>query len=611
MIKKTKGKSKDPQSLFQRKSILKPIEKSEIINTQFSGEATKFYFDKKDLLLCSSLVLVFFFLGIWNIGSINTPVTSWRSDQANESFYIDLKSEYFVDSIYLMQANQPKINYDIYTGSPANWNFSQKISKENFVLSWHSIAVKSRTRYVRFVALSPGNELNEVIIYTYNYTKIPLSKDNIICESDNCDTDKRSLSNLVDEQDRIEDPPSYLNGAMFDEIYFARTAYEHIQHKVPFEYTHPPLGKLFIASGIIAFGLNTFGWRIVPFIFGVLMIPIMYFFGKKMFNTRFGAFSSAFLMTFESMHFVLSRISMVDIILSTFILLMFYWFYTYYQGELFKKGWNNVYLPLLLSGIFFGMAISVKWTALYGAMAILALFFMLKKDELKKAGHSRRSFFRPFVLMPLLVMFISFIFISFIIYVLSYTPIMGVPGEGSGLEMVFRYQENMLRYHATLTATHPFSSPWWSWIFMTKPVWIYTLSNPVENTVSNIVAIGNPAIWWASIPFLLFVLWKWIKETDSTCRFMAVVFLFQLLPYMFIGRVLFLYHMMPNIPIIILSITYGLNILWYKNRTYKYLVIAYFLAVLVTFVYFYPILAGYPISPQFNNAYKWLSSWIF
>ena len=95
---------------------------------------------------------------------------------------------------------------------------------------------------------------------------------------------------------------------MFDEIYFARTAYEIIKFESPFEYTHPPLGKLFIASGIMVFGLNTFGWRIVPFMFGLFMIPIMYFFGKKMFDTRFGAFSSAFLMTFESLHFVLSRI---------------------------------------------------------------------------------------------------------------------------------------------------------------------------------------------------------------------------------------------------------------------------------------------------------------
>jgi dolichyl-phosphate-mannose--protein O-mannosyl transferase len=337
----------------------------------------------------------------------------------------------------------------------------------------------------------------------------------------------------------------------------------------------------------------------------------MYFFGKRMFNTRFGGFSCAFLIAFESMHFVLSRIAMIDIILSTFTLLMFYFFYMYYRGEFFKQGWKNAYTPLLLSGIFFGLAISVKLTALFGALAVMVLFLLLKRDELKKAERLRKNFFKPFLLTPLFFMFMSFVVISFIIYVLSYTPIMGIPGEGSGLSMVLRYSQNMLRYHETLTATHPFSSPWWSWIFMLKPVWIYNLSNPFENTVSNIVAIGNPAIWWVSTPFLFFATWKWVKEKDSTARFIIVAFLLQLLPYIFIGRILFLYHMFLNVPFMIFAIVYGLNILWYKNNKYKYIVVAYFAAVVLLFVYFYPLLSAYPVSSQFTDAHKWLSSWIF
>ena len=194
---------------------------------------------------------------------------------------------------------------------------------------------------------------------------------------------------------------------------------------------------------------------------------------------------------------------------------------------------------------------------------------------------------------------------------MSYVPIMNVPGEGSGLDMVFRYQTNMLRYHETLVATHPFSSPWWSWIFMLKPVWLYTLSNPIENTIYNIVAIGNPAIWWVGLPFLLYVAWKWIKEKDSTARFIVVAFLLQLLPFMFIGRILFLYHMFLNVPFLIFAIVYVLNILWYKNNRYKYIIAAYLVAVVLLFAYFYPILAAYPISPQFNSTHRWLSSWIF
>jgi dolichyl-phosphate-mannose-protein mannosyltransferase len=575
------------------------------------GEIARANFDKKDVALCSLVILVFFSLGIWNIGSLNTPRSGWTPVVANESFYIDFKSEYPVDYVYLFQGNLPKIDYKIYSGSPNNWNLLYNLSKENFVLSWSSIPVNSTTRYLRFVAASPGGELDEIVVYTGNYRKIPISKDSIVCESGNCGTGNRSLSNLIDEQNNIEDPPSYLTGAIFDEIYFARTAYEHLMHERPFEYTHPPLGKLLIASGILVFGLDAFGWRIIPLIFGAVMIPVMYIFGKRMFNTRFGGFSCAFLLAFESMHFVLSRIAMIDIILSALMLLMFYFFYMYYRGEFFKQGWKNAYSPLLLSGIFFGLAISVKLTAFFGALAVVVLFLLLKRDELKKADRLRKNFFIPFLLTPMFVMFISFVVISFIIYALSYTPIMGIPGEGSGLSMVFRYSENMLRYHETLTATHPFSSPWWSWIFMLKPVWIYNLGNPFDNTVSNIVAIGNPGIWWASIPFLIFVAWRWIKEKDSTARFITVAFLLQLLPYLLIGRILFLYHMFLNVPFMIFAIVYGLNILWYKNNKYKYIVVAYFAAVVLLFIYFYPILAGYPVSQQFTDAHRWLDSWIF
>ena len=166
--KNIKGKSLILPPQFQKKSLSKTIEN----------------FDKKDILLCSSLVFIFFFLGIWNIGSMNTPVTSWTPHLVNESFYIDLKSEYFIDYIYLMQADQPKIDYKIYNGSPDNWSFLNNISKNNFVLSWHKIIANSTTRYLKFVAGSNGSELNEIVIYTRNYTKIPLSKENIICVSD-------------------------------------------------------------------------------------------------------------------------------------------------------------------------------------------------------------------------------------------------------------------------------------------------------------------------------------------------------------------------------------------------------------------------------------------
>nr|MBQ4320083.1 phospholipid carrier-dependent glycosyltransferase [Clostridia bacterium] len=69
-------------------------------------------------------------------------------------------------------------------------------------------------------------------------------------------------SALFDEQALVPDMPDYQNGMYFDEIFHARTAYEHINGLQPYEISHPPLGKLLISVGILLFGMNPFGWRI-------------------------------------------------------------------------------------------------------------------------------------------------------------------------------------------------------------------------------------------------------------------------------------------------------------------------------------------------------------
>ena len=53
-----------------------------------------------------------------------------------------------------------------------------------------------------------------------------------------------------------------------------------------YEWTHPPLGKVFISLGVRMFGMNPFGWRIIGVLFGIGMIPFMYFFGRRLFKNR-------------------------------------------------------------------------------------------------------------------------------------------------------------------------------------------------------------------------------------------------------------------------------------------------------------------------------------
>lgn len=71
-----------------------------------------------------------------------------------------------------------------------------------------------------------------------------------------------------------------MNSTYFDEIYHARTAWEHLNGVYPYEITHPPLGKIIISIGIALFGMTPFGWRFSGTLFGVLMLPVIYIFAK-------------------------------------------------------------------------------------------------------------------------------------------------------------------------------------------------------------------------------------------------------------------------------------------------------------------------------------------
>src|ERR1700757_4994782 len=129
---------------------------------------------------------------------------------------------------------------------------------------------------------------------------------------------------------RLSNPKGYY----FDEIYFAFTAEEMVKgnraawemgHESPpgraYEWSHPQLGKELSALSILIFGDNPFGWRFFQALFGGFGTLIIYFLGKELFESKRAGIFAAFLFTFESFIFVLSRITMVDVFLMTFILL--------------------------------------------------------------------------------------------------------------------------------------------------------------------------------------------------------------------------------------------------------------------------------------------------
>jgi len=405
---------------------------------------------------------------------------------------------------------------------------------------------------------------------------------------------------------RLNNPDSYY----FDEIYFAFTAEEmakgnragwEMGHSAPkgfaYEWTHPPLGKELSALGILIFGDNPFGWRFFQALFGGFGTLMIYLLGKELFGSRRIGLISAFLFTFESFVFVLSRIAMVDIFLMSFILLASLCLVRYARAQ--KKPF------LLLSGFFCGAAMSVKWNGVYATDFLGAIAFLLVLyQKTHSSGQEKGSLF-ILGLKTIPLMLLAFVFIPLIVYVVTYIPFFLY---GNSIADFIHLQESMYGYHKGLTATHPYSSPWWKWPLLLRSVYLYL--KDYGTLQARIYAIGNPFIWWTGCVFFILSLIEIIRKELPALSFAVLSVLAYWLPWTVSPRKLsFLYHFLPSLPFIFLIIAYFLDLFWVKSRYGKAFVIVYLIIASGMFIYFYPILAGIPMPGDSSSRFLWLKGW--
>jgi dolichyl-phosphate-mannose-protein mannosyltransferase len=590
----------------------------------FGKEPERLRLDGKDAMIMGGMTLVYLVVALINLGSFGVPNTSWQPARPGEYLVLDLGRQVNIARInYYGGLNERKYDGGSYTIEAADDNGSFQpagtITKNEFY-TWKSVDISVKTDKLKITASTPGATLNEIGLFEAG-SREPVRGIKISAQSVD-PLDKGRVENLVDEQKWVQYSPSYLTGTYFDEIYHARTALEHLKRMEPYESTHPPLGKLLIALGIAVFGMNPFGWRIVGTLFGAAMIPVMYVFGKKLFTGRFYAFCTAFLMMFDFMHFTQTRIATIDVYGTFFIILMYYYMYDYFVNKSYVLGFRQSLKPLLLCGLFFGLGVASKWISLYAAAGLALLFLIVKLEEYRDFRRAQsdkrfsgkawvREFVPLYLVGTIMCCIVFFIVIPVIIYLLSYIPFMMVPGEGHGLKNVISYQQHMFNYHNNLVATHPFSSPWWSWPLVLKPIWYYGGSELAQGKASSIVAFGNPAIWWGGVVAALSAAVIAWKKRDRRMLVVYTAMLFQYLPWVFVNRLVFIYHFFSTIPFMILTIVYMIRHLMEKDKDARYIVYAYLAVVAVLFMIFYPVLSGMLVDRSYLDGLRWMKDWVF
>jgi len=160
---------------------------------------------------------------------------------------------------------------------------------------------------------------------------------------------------------------------------------------------HPEVGKWLIALGEKAFGMDPFGWRIASAVVGALMVLVVCRLLRRMTGSTVLGCIGGLLLMFDGLHFVLSRLALLDIFFAFFLVCAIHCLVAdrdHFRRRLARRvgddastssagiGWGPVraVLPrpwLLAAGASFGLAAGVKWAAIYplAAFGLLVWFW--------------------------------------------------------------------------------------------------------------------------------------------------------------------------------------------------------------------------------------------
>jgi dolichyl-phosphate-mannose--protein O-mannosyl transferase len=433
---------------------------------------------------------------------------------------------------------------------------------------------------------------------------------------------------------------------VFDETYYAHDAWDLLHHGVELDanshdqtpgfVAHPPLGKWAIALGEWIWGNNPLGWRFSAAIFGSLAILLIARIARRLFRSTLLGCVAALLLSFDGLEFVQSRTSMLDIFLMFWVLAAFgCLLLDRDQGrrriadaldaplDFASRGpWLGFRPWRWACGLCLGAAFATKWDGIFWVPAFFVLALFWDAGARRVAGAKQ-----PLVSALLydgLFALVPFVVLVAAVYVASWTGWFLSDGahawnhdryvhagqswfahDRAVLGGWWRYHWEMWNFHRHLDAAHPYLSRPYGWLLLARPVSYYYSTSGDCGSLScaqEVVALGTPALWWAVIPALIACIWRAIGRLDWRAAAVVVSFLAGFLPWFWADhehRTTFLFYMLPALPFMVLAVTLTLGLV--LGRVYAstlrhtvgtVAVGAYLLAVIATFGYLYPVLAG-------------------
>jgi dolichyl-phosphate-mannose--protein O-mannosyl transferase len=340
---------------------------------------------------------------------------------------------------------------------------------------------------------------------------------------------------------------------------------------------HPPLAKYFFATSLAAFGDTPTTWRVPSVVFGLATLAGVLELAWVFFPNPFWALFVGLMTLFNFVLFVQARIAMLDTIMTAFLI----WACVYtVKTTRDPKLYNFVWV-----GVFFGFAMAAKWAAI----PTFALCLLLLATQNWRWSVTAGA-------------------VALTAYFVTFFPLMALNKEDIGLLRIFTLQKEMWDLHMSLHAPHGYSSHWWQWPLLLRPMW-YAFDRDGDS-VRGVFLVGNPLIFWLGFPAVLAFIFE---KFDRYSNEFLILFLYcsLYLPWIAFPRATaFFYYYYPAALMLSPAIVQHLQ-KWERRYPHLKLWACIFMVFCFSlFIDFYPILAGTPLPPTMFQRWVWFRTWL-
>ncbi|GAB4082632.1 phospholipid carrier-dependent glycosyltransferase [Modestobacter muralis] len=439
---------------------------------------------------------------------------------------------------------------------------------------------------------------------------------------------------------------------VFDEAYYPPEAAEMLEYGYEANrgYTfivHPPLGKWLIAIGEQLFGDNSLGWRVPSAVAGTIAVVVLVRLARRLTGSTLLGLVAGLLMALDGFSFSLGRIGLLDVFLQLFVLSAVACLVVDRDAvrqrvrdsadrvgtsgfALGPRGWR------LAAGLMFGAACSVKWSGVYflAFFGLLSLFW--DRAAWREAGVPRPTLVALRRGLPGAAWALGAL--PVLTYLASFTGWFRSEGAQGrhwadqhpdtaygfvpgALRSLWHMHGEWLAFHNGLSSPHPWESGPWSWVVDGRPILLWNPQGLTDTdggqVIRYILMVGTPTLWFAFVPAVLWLLWRVVARRDPTALTVAVAIAAGWLTWFVnLDRTMFLFYMAPALPFFVLAVVLVLaDVLGprdapvLRRQLGLAAVCTYIAVVAMTFVFFYPVLTGQPLTHGEWLQRMWFPSW--